>query len=364
MRKKEEENSVEDQQGKSKQKFSKRKVLLGLIVMVFALLSGLGYYLYTRYAAIEAQPKKTGINTVLPDAKLEKEEHLDKMGYYEKARQDSAHADASGLNSAAEKLGFSAPENLQEQQINEKLAAINQVIATPYVAPKSVAPVNLGYSNAAPIAKDVDRLETLMKGIKGDEEADPEMSQLSEMMDKLIAVQNPGLAAQVFQKKAGAERPDSLFRAIPAVVAVNQKARQGSVVEIRLLDTVIINGVTLPAGHSVFGLAAFSNQRLNLEIKNVRLGTSVIPVDLTVYDKRDAMVGINAPEALLSDAVNGGAIDAAGSVGITGFDLTTQIAGAGIDAAKSLLVKKIGRVRQSLKAGYPVLIRDNTRKLK
>ncbi|KIA92295.1 hypothetical protein OC25_17585 [Pedobacter kyungheensis] len=300
----------------------------------------------------------------MPEAKLEKEQPVDKMGYYEKARQDSAHSGASGLDAAAEKLGFSVPENAQEKQIDEKLAAINEVIATPHVAPKTAVPVSLGYSNAAPISKDVDRLETLMKGMQGDEGADPEMDQLSEMMDKLIAVQNPQLAAQLYRKKDSDAAPDSLFKAIPAVVAIDQKARQGSVVELRLLDTVEVNGVILPAGHAVFGLAAFSNQRLNLEIKNIRIGTSVIPVNLTVYDKRDAMVGINAPEALLSDAVNGGAIDATGSIGITGFDLTTQIAGAGIDAARSLLTKKIGRIKQNLKAGYPLLLRDNSRKLK
>lgn len=114
----------------------------------------------------------------------------------------------------------------------------------------------------------------------------------------------------------------------------------------------------------MFGLAAFSNQRLNLEIKNIRLGNQVIPVNLTVYDRRDAMQGINAPEALLTEAIGSGATDAMGGVGISGFDLTTQIAGAGIDAARSLLTKKIRRVKQSLKAGYPLLLRDNTKKLK
>ncbi|MGM9475265.1 conjugative transposon protein TraM [Pedobacter sp. GSP4] len=365
MTKKEDENLVvEVQDGKSKQKISRPRLLLVLIPAILGLLTALGYYLYTQYSAVKATPGKSGINTALPEAKLEKAEPVDKMGYYEKARQDSAHSGASGLNAAAEKLGFSEAENAQEKQINEKLAAINQVIAAPYVAPKTAAPVSFGYSNAAPISKDVDRLETLMKGMHGEGDADPEMDQLNEMMDKLIAVQNPQLAAQLYKNNGLDAAPDSLFRAIPAVVAGNQKARQGSVVELRLLDTAVVNGITFPAGHAVFGLAAFSNQRLNLEIKNIRLGNQVIPVNLTVYDKRDAMIGINAPEALLTDAVNGGIIDAASSVGITGFDLTTQIAGAGIDAAKNLLTKKIGRVKQNLKEGYPLLLRDNTKKLK
>lgn len=144
----------------------------------------------------------------------------------------------------------------------------------------------------------------------------------------------------------------------------DQKAVQGSVVKLKLLDSIVIGGQIIPKGHLVFGLASFSNQRLNLEIKNIRLGTSIVPVNFTVFDMRDAMSGINAPEAVLSDAVDGGLVDAAGSIGITGFDLTTQIAGAGIDAARSLLTKKLKRVRQPLKSGYALLLRDNTRKVK
>jgi hypothetical protein len=44
--------------------------------------------------------------------------------------------------------------------------------------------------------------------------------------------------------------------------------------------------------------------------------------------------------------------------------LTTQFAGAGLDAAKSLFTKRLKRIKQKLKAGYPVLLRDNTKKLK
>lgn len=355
--------AIEEQEEQAKPRFYKRKLLLAVIPVLLVMLGGLGYYLFTQYSTVTPKTEKSGINTALPDAQLEKEEPADKMAYYEKAKQDSAHSDASRLNSAAEKFGFARSENAQTQQINEKLAAINQVISTPYTAPKTQTPMVSGYSNAVPISKDVNRLETLMKGMQGNPaEGDPEMEQLSAMMDKLIAVQNPELAKQLYKKDKSAVVSDSLFKAIPAVVAVNQKARQGSVVELRLLDTVVLNGVTLPKGHSIFGLAAFSNQRLNLEIKNVRLGNQVIPVNLTVYDKRDAMSGINAPEALLTDALNTGSTDAIGSLGISGFDLTTQIAGAGIDAAKSLLTKKIKRVKQDLKAGYPLLLRDNTQK--
>lgn len=357
-----EEPLKEPQKKQVRLKFDKKKLIMLLPVLVLVL-AGLGYYFFKfkgDKSKGEIQPQ--GINIKLPEAQFKNDQPTDKLAIYEQDKDGKA--DTSGLNTISKRLGFDQQENLQTRQIDEKLAAINKQINAPYVAPKQVA--NDGYKGAsssdAGMTRDVAKLEALMKNMQSGKDEDPEMAQLSSMMDKLIAIQNPELAKQTL--KVGSSLSDSLFKAIPAVIANNQKARQGSVVELRLLDTVSINGQVIPKGHSVFGLAVFSNQRLNLEIRNIRLGTSVIPVNLTVYDKRDAMTGINAPEALLTDAVNSGTTDMIGGFGMTGFDLTTQIAGAGIDAAKQLLTKKIGRIKQNLKAGYPLLLRDNTRKIK
>ncbi|RZJ76762.1 MAG: conjugative transposon protein TraM [Flavobacterium sp.] len=352
-----------------KKKLSTRQLLMVLPLPVIGILAFAFHALGGGSGKQVQRAASNGINTSLPDARLAKDEPADKMAYYDQASRDSAGKQEKGLTQVAEKLGFQSGEDPQTQQINAKLAAINREINTPYVAPKSYstfksspAALATGQANAL-LSNDVAKLEALMKNMKaGEQVEDPEMAQLNAMMDKLIAVQNPELAKQLYKKPEGTSgNSDTLFKAIPALIASNQKARQGSVVELRLLDTIVLNGVKIPKGHLIYGLASFSNQRLNLEIKNIRLGNQVIPVNLTVYDKRDAMVGINAPEAILSDALGTGASDAAGSFGISGIDLTTQIAGAGIDAAKSLFNKKIKRVKQKLTAGYPLLLKDNSK---
>jgi hypothetical protein len=353
-----------------RKKVSTRQLLMVLPVLVIALLAGVFHALGGGSGGkANAARLGNGINTSLPDAQFAGVEPADKMGYYDRAVRDSAQLESKGLELAAQKLGFdSGHEDPMVLEVNDKLAALNSELAKPYVAPSGYSGIGAGAKpplvSADPgMGKDVAKLEALMKNLKdGSGGGDPEMSQLSEMMDKLIAVQNPELAKALYKKPETQLKPDSLFAAIPAEIAAAQKARQGSVVELRLLDTVVLSGVVVPKGHLIYGLAGFSNQRLNLEIKNIRLGNRVIPVNLTVYDKRDAMAGINAPEALLTEAVGAGATDAMGSVGISGFDLTTQIAEAGIDAARSLLSKKIKRVCQNLKPGYPLLIRDNSKK--
>jgi len=353
-----------------RKKITAKQLMLVLPVFVVALLAGAFHALgggASSLGSTQIVDAAKGINTSLPDAQFAGLEPADKMAYYDRAVRDSAQQESKALEMSAEKLGFQQPEDPMVLQVNDKLAAINKEINQPYVPPKvydaSESSVKVRSEADPGMAKDVAKLEALMENMQqGPGETDPEMAQLNQMMDKLIAVQNPKLMSASSELQEVLIRSDTLFAAIPAEVASTQKARQGSVVELRLLDTVILNGVRLPKGHLIYGLAGFSNQRLNLEIKNIRLGNQVLPVSLTVYDKRDAMVGINAPEALLSEAIGSGANNAMGSVGVSGFDLSTQIAGAGIDAARSLLVKKVKRVKQNLKAGYALLLRDNSKK--
>jgi len=307
-----------------------------------------------------------GLNTVLPDAELKAKEEPDKMSLYDQAQRDSVKLNRSGLYTASSNLGIEGrgfKTDPAELAISSRLAQINAQVNAPAVVP-SVAAISPGSAADLSLTADVSRLEKLMQHMKESSgEEDPEMLQLNNMMDKILAIQNPGLV-----RPAVSVHPvsDSLFRAIPALVVGPVKVTQGSVIELRLLDSITINGQLLLKGHSVFGIAEFSNQRIALEIRNIRLGTSIIPVSLSTYDKRDGMSGINAPEALLAEAVSSGTMDAMGSVGLMGFDqnLGMQVAGAGLNAAKGLLSKKIKRVKQKLAAGYPVLLRDNSRKAK
>ncbi|HVW98695.1 MAG TPA: conjugative transposon protein TraM [Mucilaginibacter sp.] len=287
------------------------------------------------------------------------------MAVYEQQEKSSPDTSGTGIASVAQRLGFNgADEDPQAKAIQERLERLNTELNKPYT-PEAVHKEARPPLAADPeTGKAVDKLEMLMQSMQeGNGAEDPEMKQLSGLLQSIQEIQNPELAKLKYQAKdAKVAKPDSQFRAIPAIIDGDQKAVQGSVIKLKLLDSLIVGGQVIPKGHNIYGLGSFSNQRLNLEIKNIRLGNLIVPVNLTVFDQRDAMIGINAPEAVLSDAVNNGVVNAAGSVSLPGFDLTTQLAGAGIDAARSLLSKKLKRIKQPLKSGYPLLLRDNTRK--
>ncbi len=140
----------------------------------------------------------------------------------------------------------------------------------------------------------------------------------------------------------------------------NQKVAPGGVVNLRLRDTITLNGITIPKGQSLSGSCIITNQRLLLDIKNIRLGTAIIPVNLTVF-ALDGLPGINAPEAELGEAAVNGANGALANMEFLSMDqsFTTQAATAGINAAKGLLGKKAKKIRVKLKGDQVVLLRNN-----
>lgn len=344
----------------------KRKLTMLLVMPVFVLLfSALGFYaLGGGQGAGTAQTAglHEGINLALPGAKLQKDGATDKWSLYEKAQRDSAAQQSQSAAGAFAALGwdtakYSKPANsaaANEVKIRERLAAINQQISQP---PQPVKQVTNKADNEQ--SEQLRQLEKLLKQKQVETSApDPQMAQLSVLLDKLQAIQHPELIAA--PEKIAMRKPDSAFKAIPAIIDGNQKVAPGGVVRLLLADTVRVNGMLLQKGQPLWGACSVTNQRLLLDIKNIRLGTSIIPVNLTVFSQ-DGMAGIAAPEAELGEAAGQGTAGALESMQFLSADysLGTQAATAGISAAKNLLGKKVRLIRVKLHGGQTVLLRIN-----
>lgn len=347
--------------------FRKRKMLLFLPLLVLPLLT---FVLWLSGRNSKAQlVKNQGINTVLPGADLSRDQPKDKLGIYEQQRQEVAKTNTEGAFAA---LGFdttgrtsadmtgnkyarASSAEANESLIRKRLALINQEIAKPQPA----APTTLSTGGISKQSQDLDRMEKLSRSRATQPGEDPEMKQLNGMLEKIMAIQHPerngGESKQ--QPKTG---PDSLYKAFRAVVSGDQKVTEGSQIKLCLLDTLFIDKQVIPKGQFLFGICQLSNQRLLLNIKTIRLGSSILPVDLSIYDL-DAMPGINAPEAITGEALRSGSGNALQRLQLMGLNqsVPTQLAGAGVEAAKGLLSKKVKRVKVRLRADYPVLLRNN-----
>ncbi len=341
------------------QKRDKRKVWLLVPLLVTPLLA-LGFYAMGGGNAGKDPVVAKGINASLPDAAFKADGPTDKMGFYEKGAKDTASV--AGSEKLAGNIGFvgKAGED-KTAAIDAKLAALQKEISAPDVSPGSKTPASPQASKQKDVSmkSDVDRLEMLMKSMKEDKQADPEMDQMNLMLEKILDIQNPARAQGKVAEKIYGGGVEREFTAVPAELADNLKVVQGSTIRLVLLDSVVLKNVVIPKGHSVFGLCRIVNQRLLLDIKNIRLGELIIPVNLTVYGM-DGMPGLAARDAVVGDVASSGAVDAVSGISVYGMEgVAGQVAGAGIDAAKSLFSRKVRVVRVKLRAGEKVLLRVN-----
>lgn len=346
----------------TKSRIDKRKVLLLLPLLVIPTLAGAFHFFGGGQGNADQslQNANTGINTSLPEATFNKDQPKDKLEFYDQAERDSLTRKTNSIEDVAKALGFNAQvEEPQTKEINEKLEALNREISKP-AEPTGYRPGGIPQNQQpSSIKTDVDRLEALMKTMQENKAEDPEMTQLNSLMQNILDIQHPERVQQKYKQQQSLS-PDSQFKAISAFIADTRKVVQGATVKLVLQDTLRINGLFIPKGHALFGACKIVNQRLLLDIKQIRLGTSIIPVDLSVYSL-DGMIGIDAPEAVLTDAVNSGADNAVRDVALMGIDqtLATQVAGAGIDAAKNLMSKRLRRVKVKLQGGKSILLRNN-----
>ncbi|RAJ28093.1 conjugative transposon protein TraM [Pedobacter cryoconitis] len=346
----------------TKKRIDKRKILLLLPLLIVPLLAS-GFHLLGGGKGDDLsgqQNVKGGINQSLPDAAFKKDQPKEKIDYYDQADKDSLNRRANSIADVAKNLGFNSQvEQPQTREINTKLEALNREINKPIEPTDYRRGTSAVHNQPSSIKSDVDRLEALMKTMQENKTEDPEMQQLNGLMQNILDIQHPERLQQKYKEQQTVSA-DSQFRAIPATLAESKKVVQGATVKLILQDTLRIKGVLIPKGHNLYGACKIVNQRLLLDIKQIRLGTSIIPVDLSVYSL-DGMLGIDAPEAMLTDAVNSGTDQAVRDIGLMGIDqtLATQVAGAGIDAAKNLMSKKLRKVKVKIQAGRPILLRNN-----
>lgn len=340
------------------QKRDKRKVLLLLPLLVTPLLA-LGFYAMGGGNVDQSKVVASGINASLPDASFKKEEPVDKMGFYAEGGADSSVA--VGAEKLAGGLGFKPNAvDAKTAEIDAKLAALQREISSPAVSSStgktsalSQAP-NLGDKG---MKSDVDRLELLMQSMKSDKGTDPEMEQMNGLLEKILDIQNPARAQAKVVSQVYGDGVEKEFSAVPAELADGGKVVQGSTIRLRLLDSVVLKNVVIPSGHYVYGLCRIVNQRLLLDVKSIRVKELIIPVSLTLFGL-DGLPGIAAPDAVVGDVVSVGAVDAVSGISVYGMEgVAGQVAGAGIDAAKSLFSRKVRVVRVKLKAGEKVLLR-------
>jgi Conjugative transposon, TraM len=324
-----------------------------------------------------------GFNSQLPDAKLKDNSALNKMSYYDKAALDSdklrqqmksdpyyhqhRDTDTAGLHfpqtntslfgntgkgglRSSKLIGSGNNTDANATQVYQKLAALQAAINKPAALPVNPPTVNAGDPALSPSG-------IALKSQTSTD--DPELQQMNGLLEKILDIEHPERLKPKTSQPA--DTSGRRFKAIPAVIDGTQKITDGTVVRIKLLDTVTLGGQLIPKGQLLYGSGTLYNQRLTLNLKILHRGYNIIPIDLTVYDMVDGLEGISVPEAVTGDAAKDGAVNGVDGMEFMSMDesMGAQAATAGINAAKGLFSKKIKRIKAKLKDSHPLLLRDN-----
>lgn len=381
----------------SQKHLRKRKFWLFLPVVIIPFVT-IFFWLMSGGTSATMVSKKSGLNFQLPNAQVRKDSAKDKLAFYvaadadsskrlEQMRMDPYRQDTVTVNMNAQPPSIvyrqsnnkTAHTTKEADDITVKIAAIQRQIA----ASDRQEPVQI---ENKPVP-----LTSIQKPAMAIMPSDPEMDAINGTLDKIIAIQHPQKVATIngssnlasyavstgqgtdttyFGKGSTRKNQEAFYNdaaggksnqeAIAAIIPTDQTLQSGSVVKLELRVPIIINGISLPAGTNVFGIASLDGERLLIRIPSIRYQSSLLPVSLHVYDL-DGLEGIYIPDLLSREVAKASADNAIQSVGISGFGLSlkTQAAAAGIGAAKTLLSKKVKQVRVSVAAGYQVLLHDN-----
>jgi conjugative transposon TraM protein len=294
---------------------------------------------------------------------------------------------------------YKTSADINEQKIYRKINEINQQINHPETTGASLNNSgNQNSDNNEQFSKDVDRMQEMMQMMTDKQDADPEMQQLNGTLEKILDIQHPQRVKDKLKEKS-LQQKDVVFsvsknsirdnislldtskhktevitafygidedsnlpeeeNAVEAVVHANQTLVNGAVIKLRLSTDIYISGTLIPKGNFVYGITSLNDERLEIEINSIRIGNSLFPVKLEVYDM-DGLPGIHIPGAITRDVAKQSADNSLQLMELTSVDpsLKAQAAAAGISTVKSLLSRKVKQVKVLVKAEYKVLLKS------
>ncbi len=375
----------------------RRKFLLVLPILIIPFVTALFFLLGGGQGTTSTGSIKTaGLNMLLPDAHFNKKRDPNKMALYESVNEDSArwksavkddpyrkdssvlssmsfeHSQALEdiLNKTADKFPGDGFDKLNisvngkkpidhSKELSEKINRLKEMVNA-----KPVPPTDAWKSINNEKMKDGSLKTDQAASILGSKASvDPDLVQLDKMLDKIVAIQHPdmqkdSIAAKVKVRSLPVEKTEG-ENAIAAIIPEKQVLISGATIRIQIMDSAKIAGISIVPGQFIYGTAMLSNERLKIQVRSFRTGHSIAEVNLNVYDL-DGMEGIYIPGSMSRDVSKQSLEQGISGLGLTAVDpsIGAQAANAGIQAAKTLMSRKVKMVEVTIPAGYGILLKS------
>ena len=377
----------------------KRKVLLFAAILGCIFLAVL--WLIFRPAPVKPQEGAAGINTTVPDGKaqatvgdkrkaaeqLRSEEQQQKrmmtLGDNSfsllddglKPAEEPTSADNPALRAAEANRAmqrqvqgfYAAPQrNAEVEALKEQVAALQSQLDAERQQPDPLELAEEQYKLAR---------KYLGGGTAADEEAGPTKQRRDSRLSVMQPVREGEVEASTLDPRADftVERNLGFLTAaggvahadtptVRACVASTQVIRAGSTVQLRLLEAVRIDGVTIPRNTPLYSLATISGMRLQVTVSSVEYGGRIFAVEAVAYDL-DGQPGLNVPNSrertALKEALASVGQTAGTSVNVTrsaGQQVLSELARGGLQASSQYVAEKLREVKITLKANHRLLL--------
>ena len=277
-------------------------------------------------------------------------------------------SDAAYRRISGEMVGFYTPprNDAEVEALKEQVAALQSQLDAERRQPDPLALAEEQYKLAR---------KYLGGGTAADEEAGPTKQRRDSRLSVMQPVREGEVEASTLDPRADftVERNLGFLTAaggvahadIPTVracVAQTQIIRAGSTVQLRLLEAVRIDGVTIPRYTPLYGLATISGMRLQVTVSSVEYGGRIFAVEAAAYDL-DGQPGLNVPNSrertALKEALASVGQTAGTSVNVTrsaGQQVLSELARGGLQASSQYVAGKLREVKITLKANHQLLL--------
>jgi len=180
--------------------------------------------------------------------------------------------------------------------------------------------------------------------------------------DSLLLARLANGEQQVFTSAGG--QPDVSLPPNSIRACIHQTLKlvgEGSV-QLRLLQDVRIGKAMLPSGYILTATTTFQGNRLQMRVVSIEIDSSIVPVNLTVYDL-DGQRGLNLPYSAEVTAVNGTLANMGNTGGSSftlnrsaGQQLTSDMTRGLIQGVSGYFSKKVMVQKATLKQGYQLFL--------
>jgi hypothetical protein len=145
-----------------------------------------------------------------------------------------------------------------------------------------------------------------------------------------------------------------------AETAETQKVMNGGNIKMVLKETLKINGLTIPAGNSIYGIARFNELRIDVDVRSVNINNKIVYMQLKGFDVRDGMEGLAVKE---TDAAKMGKNAFNEELAQIDAGIGSRVPGYGGQIAGTILRtfsrnKREKKASISIPGGYKIILRN------